>query len=113
MSDPRKTDRLEQLQKLFAADPNDADLPYMIALDYAKAGDSVLALQCLDKTLALNAHYHYAYFQKAKLLDEDGEGADALAVLDTGVEMATKVGDAKALGELQELRTMMQDELDA
>lgn len=109
MSDPRKTDRLEQLQKLFAADPNDADLPYMIALDYAKAGNTSAALEWLDKTLALNAHYHYAYFQKAKLLDEDGEGADALVVLDDGIKMATEAGDAKALGELQELRTMMLD----
>ncbi|MBX2850813.1 MAG: hypothetical protein KTR15_03595 [Phycisphaeraceae bacterium] len=103
------TDRLEQLQKLHAADPNDADLPYMIALDYAKAGDTALALEWLDKTIALNAHYHYAYFQKAKLLDEDGEGADALAVLGDGIKMATEAGDAKALGELQELRTMIQD----
>ena len=107
------SNRLEQLQKLFAADPNDADLPYMIALDYAKAGDTMLALQWLDKTLALNAHYHYAYFQKAKLLEEDGEGADALVALDDGIKMATEAGDAKALGELQELRTMMLDEHDA
>ena len=103
------TDRLEQLQKLFAADPQDADLPYMIALDYAKSGNTILALEWLDKTLVLNAHYHYAYFQKAKLLDEEGEGADALVVLDEGIKMATKSGDAKALGELQELRTMMLD----
>ena len=103
------TDRLEQLQKLHAADPSDADLPYMIALDYAKAGNTALALDWLDKTIALNAHYHYAYFQKAKLLDEDGEGADALVVLEDGIKMATEAGDVKALGELQELRTMMQD----
>ena len=103
------SDRLEQLKKLHAADPNDADLPYMIALDYAKAGNTPLALEWLDKTIALNAHYHYAYFQKAKLLDEDGEGADALVVLEDGIRMATEAGDAKALGELQELRTMMLD----
>jgi tetratricopeptide (TPR) repeat protein len=109
MSDPRKTDRLEQLQKLHTADPNDADLPYMIALDYAKAGNTSLALEWLDKTIALNVHYHYAYFQKAKLLDEDGEGADALVAIDEGIKLATKAGDAKALGELQELRTMMED----
>ena len=108
MSDPPNTDRLEQLKKLHAADPNDADLPYMIALDYAKSGNIALALEWLDKTIALNAHYHYAYFQKAKLLDEDGEGADALVALEEGIRLATEAGDAKALGELQELRTMME-----
>ena len=101
------SDRLEQLQKLFAADPQDADLPYMIALEHGKAGDTDEALAWLDKTIALNAHYHYAYFQKAKLLDEDGEVDDAVAVLDEGIALATKASDAKALGELQELRMVM------
>ena len=100
--------RLEQLQKLFEADPADADLPYMIALEHGKAGDTDEAIAWLDKTIALNAHYHYAYFQKAKLFDEDGEINQAVAVLDQGIELATKAGDTKALGELQELKLMMQ-----
>ncbi|MEM6256920.1 MAG: hypothetical protein AAF711_06880 [Planctomycetota bacterium] len=102
------SERLTQLQKLFAADPNDADLPYMIALEYGKAGDTAEAIAWLDKTIVLNAHYHYAYFQKAKLLDEEGEIDGAVAVLDQGIALATKVGDAKALGELQELRIVVQ-----
>ena len=102
------TDRLEQLKKLHAADPNDADLPYMIALELGKTGDTATAIDWLDKTLAINAHYHYAYFQKAKMLEDDGEGAEALVTLDEGIKLATEAGDAKALGELQELRTMMQ-----
>jgi len=101
------SDRLDQLQKLHAADPADADLPYMIALEYAKAGNVEQALAWLDKTIALNAHYHYAYFQKAKILDEEGEGADALVTLDAGIKLAEEAGDAKALGELKELRQMM------
>ncbi|MFK7789405.1 MAG: tetratricopeptide repeat protein [Phycisphaeraceae bacterium] len=102
------TERLEQLQKLHAADPNDADLPYMIALELGKSGDCLAAIDWLDKTIALNAHYHYAYFQKAKMQDEEGEGADALVTLDEGIKQATEAGDAKAIGELQELRTMME-----
>lgn len=102
------SDRLEQLQKLYAADPQDADLPYMIALEHGKAGDVAQALSWLDKTIELNANYHYAYFQKAKVLDEDGEIDQAVAVLDQGIALATQAGDAKALGELQELRLMMQ-----
>lgn len=102
------SERLEQLEKLHAADPTDADLPYMIALEYAKADDTEQALAWLDKTIALNAHYHYAYFQKAKMLDEEGEGAEAIVTLDEGIALAAEAGDAKALGELQELRMMMQ-----
>ena len=101
------TDRLEKLTALHAADPSDADLPYMIALEHAKAGDNAQAIARFDKALAINAHYHYAYFQKAKALDDDGETDDAVAVLDVGIAMAGKAGDAKALGELQELRSVV------
>lgn len=103
------SDRLEQLHKLHAADPADADLPYMIALECAKADDPAEAITWLDKTLALDPHYHYAYFQKAKALEDDGETVDALAVLDEGIAKATQAGDAKALGELQELKLAMED----
>lgn len=97
-------DRLEKLTQLHAADPSDADLPYMIALEHSKAGDTAETIAWLDKALAINPHYHYAYFQKAKALDDDGETDDALAVLDEGIAKATEAGDAKALGELQELK---------
>lgn len=100
-------DRLEQLLKLHAADPDDADLPYMIALEHGKADDTEQAIAWLDKTLALNANYHYAYFQKAKMLDADGEANEALAVLDVGIAKASAAGDAKALGELRELRSVI------
>lgn len=101
------TDRLTQLLKLREADPQDADLPYMIALEYAKADDAGLAVEYFDQALALNPHYHYAYFQKAKLLDSEGESEQALETIEQGIAMATKAGDGKALGELQELRSVM------
>lgn len=100
--------RLDQLTKLLAADPDDADVPYMIALEHAKADDPETAVVWLDKVLALDPAYHYAYFQKAKMLSEVGEEDDALAVVDEGIARATADGHAKAVGELQELRQAMQ-----
>lgn len=96
--------RLDTLQKLHAADPADADVPYMIGLEHGKADDPQEAVRWLDRCLALDAGYHYAYFQKAKMLSELGEEDDALAAVDAGIARAAADGDAKALGELQELR---------
>ena len=98
------SDRLEQLQKLLQADPQDADVPYMIALEHAKAGDPAAAADWLDKTLALDGSYHYAYFQKAKMLSELGEDDQALAAVDAGIAKASADGNAKAVGELEELK---------
>ncbi|MEM1354282.1 MAG: hypothetical protein AAGC44_03070 [Planctomycetota bacterium] len=101
------TDRLAQLETMHAADPADADLPYMIALELGKTQDFTGAIDWLDKALAINAHYHYAYFQKAKMLSELGDDADAVEALTLGIERAEQAGDMKALGELSELRTML------
>lgn len=101
------TDRLNQLEQMLAADPTDADLPYMIALEHAKAEDFAKAIDWLDKTLSLNGHYHYAYFQKAKMLSELGDDMAALETLALGIEQAQQAGDMKALGELSELRAML------
>jgi len=101
-------DRLTQLCKLHEADPGDADVPYMIALEHAKAEGHATAVDWLDKTLALDPGYHYAYFQKAKMLSELGEDQDALAALDAGIARATADGHAKAVSELEELKLAMQ-----
>ena len=102
------SDRIPQLMKLLADAPEDADVPYMIALEHAKADDAEAAVTWLDKTLGLDPGYHYAYYQKAKMLSELGEDEDALAVLDAGLTRAQADGNAKAVGELQELRLAMQ-----
>lgn len=96
--------RLDTLLKLHAADPQDADVPYMIGLEHGKNDDPQEAVCWLDRCLALDAGYHYAYFQKAKMLSELGEDEGAVAAVDMGIQRATADQDAKALGELQELR---------
>jgi tetratricopeptide (TPR) repeat protein len=97
------TDRLTQLHELLETDPQDADLLYMIALEHAKAGALDEALAWLDRTLGRNAHYHYAYFQKAKLLAERGRDAEARQVLETGIQHAREANNDKAARELTEL----------
>jgi len=97
-------DRLDQLLKLHAADPDDAELCYMIGLEHGKAGRTDDALAWLDKAIAADPAMGYAYFQKGKLLLDTGRDDDAHAALDQGIAAAQQAGDAKALGELQELK---------
>ncbi len=105
------TDRLEQLQKLHAADPEDADVTYMIAMEHMKLGDAtggLAVLDWLDKTLALDPGYLYAYFQKAKAQSQLGDDDTATATLKLGIEKAQQAGDAKAVNELSELLMSIQ-----
>jgi len=96
-------DRLAQLQDMHASDPSDAFIPYGIALEHFKAGDHAAALTWLDKTLSLDPHYCYAYFQKAKVLSDRGDDDEARAVLETGMRAAVEVHDEHARGEMAEL----------
>ncbi len=99
-------DRLAKLEKLHAADPADPFCTYGIALEHAKAGRIDDALAWLDKTVELDPHYCYAYFQKGKLLSTRGApGDDAAArkILEAGITAATEAGDAHAREEIAEL----------
>lgn len=96
-------DRLEQLLKLHAADPTDADVPYMIAMEHTKAADHTQVLHWLDQTLGLDPNYLYAYYQKAKALHALGRADEAKAACRQGLDKAQAAGDAKAASELNEL----------
>lgn len=96
--------RLPSLLKLHAADPLDAELCYMIALEHTKSDQDAEAVAWFDKGLAANPALHYAYFQKAKAQSRLGLMEEAQATADAGISKAQADGHAKALGELQELR---------
>ncbi|QQE10757.1 hypothetical protein JD969_14790 [Planctomycetota bacterium] len=101
------SDRLNQLKTMYEADPTDPFVPYGIALEYAKAEAFETALEWLDKTLKLDKHYCYAYFQKGKMFSELGEEEDAKKVLELGVKMAVEAGDQHAASEINDLLEMM------
>lgn len=97
------SDRLEQLKKLHAVDPNDPFLTYGIALELAKEDLLEEAVTWLDKTIEMDADYCYAYYQKAKMLGEMGEDKQVATCIQLGIEAAKRTNDGKALSELSEL----------
>jgi len=101
------SDRLEQLHKLRDADPADADVPYMIAMELLKEDEKEQALHWLDETLKVQPNYHYAFYQKGKLLGELGRRDEAIEVLEAGLQQATEDGNEKARSELATLLDMV------
>jgi tetratricopeptide (TPR) repeat protein len=92
--------RLAQLLKLHEADPRDADVLYMLAQEHAKAGDTAAAVQWYDRCIALDPHYHYAYFHKARALESAGDVPAALQSLRLGLAQARAASASKAMNEL-------------
>lgn len=100
---------IEQLEKVLAVDPNDAFVHYALAQEYAKQGDYDRAVAGYDRCIELDEAYCYAYFHKAKALEAADRVGDAIDTLQTGLAVANRVGDQKAVGEigayLDELQT--------
>lgn len=92
--------RVPQLMKLHAADPADADVLYMLAQEYARAGDRAQAQVWYDRCLSADADYLYAYFHKSRSQQADGDRTGALATARAGHARARTKGDAKATNEL-------------
>lgn len=99
--------RIEQLRQMLAKTPGDPFLLYGMSLELKKAGDLRGALDYLDRTLALDAGYLYAYYQKGQVLETVGQPDDAKAAYDAGIERARAAGGAKALGELSGARDLL------
>lgn len=93
-------ERVGRLLKLYQSDPCDADVPYMIAQEHARAGDHAHALQWYDTCLKMEPAYHYAYYHKAKSLEALERFGDAAAVVQEGLARARASGDQKAAAEL-------------
>jgi tetratricopeptide (TPR) repeat protein len=91
---------IQELEKLLAADPNDAFLLYGLAQEHAKAGRHEAALAAYDRCLAVDPAYCYAYFHKARTLEAAGRPDAAIATLRDGVTAAKRAGDGHALSEI-------------
>ena len=101
------SDRLSQLEKLHAADPNDPFVTYGIALEHGKAGAFDTALDWLDRTLAIDRNHCYAYYQKAKMHSELGDDAKARAVLNEGIAVARQAGGPDAAHAAEEMGQLL------
>lgn len=91
---------LEQLEKLLAADPSDSFVLYALAQEHAKQGGHERAVGFYDRCLSENEGELYAYFHKARSLEQLGRTDDARACLAAGLTRAKAAGDGKAASEI-------------
>ena len=95
--------RLEQIQKMLEREPNDAFLNFGLALEYVKAGRHEEAISQFKQINQLDPNYIPAWFQQGNTLVTIGRLHEASAVLREGIEIAEKIGDHHAAGEMGEV----------
>ena len=95
--------RKQQIIDMLLDDPNDPELRYMLAMEYAGEGNDAEAVRCFEELIAVAPTYPPAYHMGARAMLRLDRSAEAKAVLERGIPIAFAQGNAHAAGEMQEL----------
>jgi tetratricopeptide (TPR) repeat protein len=98
--DPRMTDRLGQLRRLAAADPQDAVTRFLLGRELATQGLDEEAAGEFRQVLQLDARYTAAYRQLGNSLERLSRPGEAAGVYRAGVRIAAETGDLQAGKEM-------------
>lgn len=97
------TSRRQQLETLLAADPQDPFLRYALAMEYESGGDTSGAVEQLQSLIGDFPEYVPAFLQVGQLLIKLDRIEEAKALLSSGMQVAFKVADHHAYGEMEGL----------
>jgi predicted Zn-dependent protease len=90
-----------QLEELLESDPEDTFLLYAHAKACVSEGDMQTALKQFDEVLKRDARHVATYFQKGQALADDGQTAEAVAIITRGIAVAREVKDDHAESEMR------------
>lgn len=93
--------RLEFLKETLAADPENTFVRYGLAMELQNTGKAQEAWAHFDYLLTHHPDYAAAYFQAAMLLMKLNRQDEARKVLDRGIEVTGRQGNAHAQSELR------------
>lgn len=93
--------RLATLRAMLLAEPDDGFVLYGLAQECQKLGRLDEAIGFYDRAIEADPKQCYAYFHKAKALEQARRRPEVAAVLKAGLARARAVGDFKAGSELQ------------
>lgn len=92
--------RIDELIAFLAETPNDPFLKYALTMEYRKQGDKEKTLTGFLDLTTNHPDYVGTYYHYAKYLEELKQLDDALGVYRTGMEVAQRMRNRHALGEL-------------
>ena len=94
---------------MLKTEPNDSFLNYALALEDAKANDVAKAIELIENLLSKDENYLGAYYQLGKYYEQIQDIPKAISIYTKGTEVAKKIKNNKALGELNEALWMLED----
>ena len=105
--DALRQQRIQALKDMLIQNEKDVFALYGLALEYKALGELDAALPLLRKVVVLDPEQLYAYYQLGEILNAQGEEDDAIPILEEGLAHARRLGNVKAINELQALLDMI------
>lgn len=93
--------RVETLNQILKANPDDAFARYALGLEYSGSGDIDAALAEFQKLLASHPDYTNGYFMAAQTLARAERTDEARGLLLQGIECARRTHNQHALSEME------------
>lgn len=94
------SNRIEELKQFLQDSPQDPFLKYALTLEYKKAGNAELTLAGFEELVSLHTDYVGTYYHFAKYLEEIGQREESLTIYKQGMEVAQRMRNRHAYGEL-------------
>ena len=102
------SEKLPKLTAMLEKQPNDPFLLYGIAMEHKKMNDPAEAIAFLDRCIAADPNYCYAYFQRGQICEMTGDLPAAKQSYNDGIAAAKRAGDAHAQSEIEGALSMME-----
>lgn len=106
------TNRLQQLLSFLEKTPKDSFLLFAIAKEFEGSGRLDEALNYYLKLLRLDSDYVGTYYHLGKLYERMEDYEKAFSTYKDGIEIAKKIGDRHAHGELAEAKLILGEDED-
>lgn len=96
------TSRIEKLEAMLEADPQDTMARYMLALELEKSGDHERCMTLLTDLMQADPPYVPAFVMGGQYLAAQGETSAAAKVFESGIASAKTQGNEHAAGEMMQ-----------
>ena len=104
--------RVKYLYQLLEEDPSDTFVLYSLGQEHTKAGELEKALEFYLKVLDVDRDYVGVYYHLGKLYERLDQSIEARECYNSGIDVATRIGDLHAQSELAGALSLLEMELE-
>lgn len=99
--------RIQQIEDFLKETPNDPFLHYALTMEYVKIGDTAKSLLGFENLVEKYPDYVGTYYHFGKFLEKENDSARAQEIYQIGIQVATKMRNMHAKGELMGALNML------